>query len=90
MVAPFQREMTTWLAVLLQLISSVGVSDLFRYSDLNMDRELCSTDKVMVSFDILFFISNVHLQDTLQICVNALYRWGGSIFLTIYFLTSCI
>lgn len=84
MVATVQRAMITWLAVLLQpisgLYSSVFVPDLFWSSNLNRDPELCSNDKVMVSFDILSLVSNVHLQGTLQICVNALYSVGGSRF----------
>lgn len=36
--------------------------------------EICSKDKLLVTFDIVSSYTNVPLQDTVQICSDALYR----------------
>lgn len=46
----------------------------FRFSLFIRDSDLCSVDKLMVSFDIVSLFTTVPLQETLQICTDALYR----------------
>lgn len=78
MMCSAQHELAKWLAELLNLVSdhfsAYCVPDSFTFLEFIRNCSITSSDKILVSFDIVSLYTNVSLQETAQICADALYR----------------
>ena len=80
MVNAPQHEMARWLTEVLQPVlmkfSSRTIRDTFHFCD-NLDRYLkdnVASDTVMCSFDVVSLFTNIPLAETINICLDTLYR----------------
>jgi len=78
MIVSFQHELATWLAeilvLVLKLYSSHSVKDSSTFANLIQSCNLEPTKSFLCSFDISSLITNVPLDETMEICADALYR----------------
>lgn len=78
MIDPAQRELVKWLTEILQPVydsfSTYCICESFKFSNFITNSGICSENKLLMLSDIVSLYTNVLLQDTLQICTDALYR----------------
>lgn len=77
MIGSVQHKIAKCLAVIFQsvsdLLSTYCISNFFKFSNFIRNSEICSENKLLLSLYILI-VHKCALQNTLQICANALYR----------------
>ena len=78
MIGSFQHELAKWLAEILapvlKLYTSHCVKDSFTFANLIHNCNLEPAKTCLCSFDISSLFTNVPLDETIEICADALYR----------------